>query len=187
MILPEKIKEVYVKSTCIHPKRAVEAALDKMAVDISAELADKNPLFLCVLIGSIVPMGNLLPRLDFPLEVDYVHATRYDGNIVGTELKWKMKPTIPLKGRTVIVVEDILDSGLTLASIYDYCRQEQAKEVCCAVLVDKVNARKPGGVEKADFTGLTVADSYVFGYGMDYKGYLRNAPGVYMVAPEHEA
>jgi len=186
MDLPRQIREVYAKATCIHNKDAVEVALDNIAAEISDRLAEKNPIFLCVVIGGIVPMGNLLPRLDFPLEVDYVHATRYDGEITGGELKWRVMPKTALQGRVVVIVEDILDSGLTLSSIYDYCRQQGAKEVYSVVLVDKVDARKPGGVEKADFTGLTVEDRYVFGYGMDYKGYLRNAPGVFVVAPEHE-
>lgn len=181
IVLPQHIAEVYAKATCIYSKQEVEAALDKMAQEISQRFADSNPILLCVVIGGIVPLGNLLPRLDFPLVVDYVHTTRYRGKIYGDEIVWKTKPSISLKDRTVLIVDDILDEGLTLAAIMDYCREQGAKQVYSAVLLDKQKTRKPGGVTQADIHGLIVADHYVFGYGMDYQEYLRNAPGIYAV------
>lgn len=184
--LPEQIREVFAKATCIYSKVEVEQALDSMAHHISEQLANSNPIFLCVVVGGIVCLGNLLPRLDFPLEVDYVHATRYRNDIVGKDLTWKAEPSADLKGRTVVIVDDILDGGVTLEAIVKYCKTKNARKVLTAVLVDKYNARLPNGVESADFCGLQVENHYVFGYGMDYKGYLRNAPGIYMVAPEHE-
>ena len=184
--LPHHIHEVLAKATCLHTKAQVEAALDRMAEDINRRLANTNPVFLCVVLGGIVPLGNLLPRLNFPLEIDYVHASRYHNDITGKNLVWKGRPTIPLQNRTVIVVDDILDGGLTLGEILNYCTEQQARQIYSAVLVDKISARLPGGLPHADFTGLTVDNHYVFGYGMDYKGYLRNAPGIYQVAAEHE-
>ncbi len=186
MTLPNHIREVFAKATCLYSKSEVENALDKMATEISYRLSHSNPIFLCVVVGGIVPLGNLLPRLDFPLEVDYVHATRYRNDIVGKDLQWRVKPSCNMKDRTVVVVDDILDGGITLEAIIEYCKEQGASEVFSAVLVDKYNARLPGGHEKADFSGLAVENHYVFGYGMDYKGYLRNAPGIYMVSPEHE-
>jgi hypoxanthine phosphoribosyltransferase len=184
--LPQHIHEVLAKATCLYTKGQVETALDQMAEQINRKLSEANPIFLCVVLGGIVPLGNLLPRLNFPLEIDYVHASRYHNDITGKNLIWKGRPTIPLQGRTVIVVDDILDGGLTLNGVLEYCIQQQAGQLYSAVLVDKVSARLPGGLPRADFTGLTVDNHYVFGYGMDYKGYLRNAPGIYRVAPEHE-
>jgi hypoxanthine phosphoribosyltransferase len=186
MTLPDHIREVFAKATCLYSKSEVENALDTMATEISYRLSHTNPIFLCVVVGGIVPLGNLLPRLDFPLEVDYVHATRYRNDIVGKDLHWRVKPSCNMKGRTVVVVDDILDGGITLDAIIKYCDEQGAADIFSAVLVDKCNARLDGGHEKADFSGLTVENHYVFGYGMDYKGYLRNAPGIYMVAPEHE-
>lgn len=119
MSIPEKIKDVYEKSTLLFTTKEVEAALDRMAIKIQDTLHDKNPIILCVMIGGLVPMGNLLPRLDFPLEVDYVHATRYRGDITGGDLVWKVKPSVELTGRTVLVVDDILDGGVTLAAIIE--------------------------------------------------------------------
>jgi len=185
-VLPEHIRDVLAKSTCIYSKIEVDAALDKMAVEISYRLSHENPIFLCVVIGGIVPLGNLLPRLDFPLEVDYIHATRYLQKTTGAELVWKVRPESSLKDRVILIVDDILDGGLTLSAIVEYCHAQGARSVLTAVLVDKLNARELGGLRSADFCGLHADNHYLFGYGMDYKGYLRNAPGIYMVAPEHE-
>lgn len=183
---PHYIRDVFKKSTCLYTKHQVEAALDKMSTEISYALADADPVFLCVVVGGMIPMGNLLPRLDFPLEVDYVHATRYESGTEGREIHWKAGPTRSVKDRVVVVVDDILDGGVTLTKVVDYCKEQGAKAVHTAVLVDKIRVREPGGHEKADFCGLTVDDHYVFGYGLDYKEYLRNAPGIYAVADEHK-
>jgi len=186
MSIPHKIQEVYEKSTCLFTTDEVEAALDRMAAMIQEHLSDKNPILLCVMIGGMVPLGNLLPRLDFPLEVDYVHATRYRGETAASELIWKVKPSVDLANRTVLVVDDILDGGLTLSAIIDSVKAMGAAEVYSAVLVDKHHKRVPNGLKKADFVGLCVDDHFIFGYGMDYHNYLRNAPGIFVVAPEHE-
>jgi hypoxanthine phosphoribosyltransferase len=185
MSIPEQIKKVYESSTRLFTTKEVEAALDRMAINIHQELHDKNPVLLCVMIGGMVPMGNLLPRLDFPLEVDYVHATRYRGETVGGELFWKVKPSVDLHDRTVLVVDDILDGGVTLAAILEEVKAMGAKAIYSAVLVDKHQKRVENGLKHADFVGLQVDDHYIFGYGMDYHEYLRNAPGIFIVAPEH--
>lgn len=185
--MPEKIKQVYATSTCIYTANEVEAALDRMAINIHEKVHDKNPIFLCVMIGGMVPTGNLLPRLDFPLEVDYVHATRYRGEVRGGELVWLVEPRTSLEGRTVVIVDDILDGGVTLKGIVDYVKAQKAEDVYTAVLVDKHHKRVDDGLQQADFVGLEIDDHFIFGYGMDYKEYLRNAPGIFMVAPEYEA
>lgn len=186
MLLPDHIREIFSKSKCLYSKAEIEAALDKMAIEISSRIADKNPIFLCVVVGGMIPLGNLLPRLDFPLVVDYVHATRYRNDTVGKDLQWRVKPSCEMTGRTIVVVDDILDGGVTLSAIIQYCHEQGAAEVFSAVLVDKCHARLPNGHQRANFCGLEVDNHYVFGYGMDYKGYLRNAPGIYMIPPEYE-
>lgn len=187
MTIPEKIQDVYKKAFQLYTTEQVDAALDRLAIDIHQQLHDKNPVLLCVMIGGLVPMGNLLPRLDFPLEVDYVHATRYRGELTGGELHWKVRPSVDLTGRTVLVVDDILDGGITLAAILAEVKSLGAAAVYSAVLVDKYQKRVANGLKQADFVGLQVEDHYIFGYGMDYNEYLRNAPGIFVVAPEHEA
>jgi hypoxanthine phosphoribosyltransferase len=184
--LPRHIREVYARSTCLYTKEQVETALDKMAGEIHEVLSEKNPILLCVMIGGLVPVGNLLPRLDFPLELHYAHATRYRGQLTGGDLQWKASPSFSVDNRTVLIIDDILDGGATLAAIVDYCNKAGAKEVYTAVLVDKHHKREPEGLAHADFTGLFVDDHYIFGYGMDYKEYLRNAPGIFVVDPQDE-
>ncbi len=186
MSIPKHIQDVYAKSTCLHSKKEIETELDRLAKEIHTSLADKNPIFLCVMIGGLVLTGNLLPRLDFPLELDYVHATRYRGATSGGELAWKFKPTRAFKDRTILIIDDILDGGVTLAAITRYCEEQGAKEVLTAVLLDKREGRLPDGLPEADFTGLVIPDAFVFGYGMDYQEYLRNAPGIFVVAKEHQ-
>ncbi|OJY54841.1 MAG: hypoxanthine-guanine phosphoribosyltransferase, partial [Legionella sp. 40-6] len=183
MTIPAKIKEVYEKSTCLFTTNEVEAALDRMAINIHSTLQDENPVLVCVMVGGLVLLGNLLPRLDFPLEVDYVHATRYKGATRGGDIEWKVKPSINLQGRTVLVVDDILDGGITLAAIIDEINAAGAKQVLSAVLVDKYRKRVANGLQKADFVGLQIEDHFIFGYGMDYNEYLRNAPGIFVVHP----
>lgn len=187
MHLPAHIKEVYASATCLHTREEVDAALDNMAYEIHNKLEDSNPILLCVMVGAVVPAGHLLTRLDFPLEVDYVHATRYRSGLQGGEIQWRAEPKTVLKDRTVIVLDDVLDGGVTLAAVVDYCKVKQAKAVYTAVLVDKERQREPGGLEQADFTGIKTVNRYIIGYGLDYKEYLRNVPGIYAIAPEHES
>ena len=188
MLIPRSIQEVEKKATRLFTKEDIEQGLDNMARAISDKLSESNPVVLCVMIGGLIPAGNLLPRLDFPLELDYVHATRYSHETVGhAEILWVAKPRLSLKNRNVLIIEDILDGGLTLAAIVDYCHEQGAQAVYTAVLLNKKNAKRlPGGSVSADFTAMTMNQGFVFGYGMDYNGYLRNAPGIYVVAPEHE-
>lgn len=180
-VLPEAIQEVYKKSQCLYSRQEVEAALVKIAKAINFKLANTNPILLCVVVGGIVTMGHLLPLLDFPLQVDYVHATRYQNTLKGKEITIKVAPTTNLQGRTVIIVDDILDGGITLQTLKNYCLGAGANAVYTVVLVDKQNAREPDGLERTDYCGLIVDNYYVFGYGLDYNGYLRNAPGIYKV------
>jgi len=183
---PNLIQDVFDKSTQLFTLEQIEAALDKMAIEIKHDLHDTNPVVLCVMVGGLIPMGHLLVRLDFPLEVNYVHATRYRGETQGGELDWRAKPTIDLKGRNVLVVDDILDGGVTLSAIIDEIKSMGAHDVRTAVLVDKHHKREENALQHADYGGLEGDDHFIFGYGMDYQEYLRNAPGIYVVSPEHE-
>jgi hypoxanthine phosphoribosyltransferase len=134
------------------------------------------------MIGGIVTAGKLLTRLNFPLTIDYIHATRYRGKTRGAELQWVARPSESVVGREVLLIDDIFDEGLTLKALIDDCKQAGAAGVHTAVLVEK-QCDKRCDIE-VDFLGLTVEDKYVFGYGMDYKGYLRNAAGIYAVRQE---
>jgi len=176
-----EIEAVRSNADLIFDRDAVCKAYDRMAAQITETLAGTNPVMLCVMSGGLVPAGELFTRLDFPLELDYIHATRYRGTQGGPELNWIAHPSLSLQGRSVLVVDDILDEGVTLAAILDFCGDQGAEDVHSAVLVEKLHDRKTPGL-KADFIGLTVEDRYVFGCGMDYHGYWRNLAGIYALA-----
>ena len=176
----EEIQNVLAKADQLHAKREINEAFDEMAVAINNRLLDKHPLCLTVMLGGLIPAGQLLPRLNLPLEIDYIHASRYRGATSGSDLHWLKYPTVSLAERTVLVIDDILDEGLTLQAIVKYCQEAGAREVLTAVLVEKQLDNRPG-LQQADFSGLTVPDRYVFGYGMDYKNQLRYVPGIYAV------
>ena len=178
----EEAQKVLAEADCLFNKTQVTAALDSLALDISARLGNTNPIVLCVLNGALVVTGELLTRLAFPLQVGYLHASRYREKLSGADLQWMARPSSDLAGRTVLIVDDILDEGDTLVKIREYCFEQNAAQVFCAVLVDKNHDRRHRALPRADFTGLDAPDRYLFGYGMDYKGYLRNAPGIYAVA-----
>lgn len=173
-----EINQVQRDAILLHSQAEVEQALDSMAQAITDKLADSNPLLLCVINGGIPVTGQLLTRLNFPLTLDSIHASRYRNNTSGgNQIHWLFTPTTPLKDRTVLIVDDILDEGITLKAIVDWCHEQQATAVYSAVLADK-QLPQPKPLQ-ADFVGIDVANHYLFGYGMDYKGYLRNAAGIY--------
>ncbi|RMH20233.1 MAG: hypoxanthine-guanine phosphoribosyltransferase [Gammaproteobacteria bacterium] len=176
------LQDVLKNSDQLFSDQDVEHALDRMAKQMNDRLQDSLPLFLCVLNGAVIPMGRLLCRLDFPLETDYIHATRYRGETEGAELHWKAYPSTSLKDRTVVLVDDIFDEGLTLKALVEHCYKEGAEQVLTAVLVNKLHDRK--AELQMDFVGLEAEDRYLFGCGMDYREYWRNAPGIYAIREE---
>ena len=178
MSLIEEIKIIETNAELLYSKAQVETALDKIAENINSLLYDRNPVLLCVLNGGIVTAGKLLTRLNFPLTIDSINLTRYQDNVGGETINWIQKPAIPLQNRTVLIVDDILDAGLTLEAIYNYCQEQGATSIYSAVLIEKTLDQQKS--VKADFIGLTAINRYLFGYGMDYKGYLRNAQGIYV-------
>ncbi len=177
---PEEARRAWAEADLLHTPEAVAAAYDAMAAAMSADLEDRNPLLVGVMVGGVVPLAELIQRLPFPLEIDYLHASRYRGDTRGGDVHWVAIPQSPLAGRSVVLVDDILDEGTTLAHIRAYCLSQGAREVRTAVLVHKDHERKPH-IQRADYTGLEVPDRYVFGCGMDYRGFLRNAPGIHAV------
>jgi hypoxanthine phosphoribosyltransferase len=179
------LRQIRDEAIMLHGPEVVTAALDRMAGEITVALDGTLPIVICVLNGGIIPTWHLLTRLAFPLETDYLHATRYRGKTTGgREIAWLCKPHLSLQGRTVLLVDDILDEGHTLKAISEYCRDSGASRVYTAVLVEKHHDRRVAGMI-ADFIGLAVEDRYVFGCGMDYKGYLRNLHGIFTLGEWH--
>lgn len=177
---PQHYHSVASRAECLVDAKTVEAAIDRMAAQVTTRLADKDPIVLCVMTGAVFVAGLLLPRLQFQLRLDYVHATRYRGATRGGEVHWRYRPSDRIRGEHILVLDDVLDEGTTLLEVVNACHADGARSVQSAVLVSK---DRPHACE-ADIVGLEVPDRYVFGYGLDYKNYFRNAAGIYAVADE---
>ncbi|OIO68979.1 MAG: hypoxanthine-guanine phosphoribosyltransferase [Zetaproteobacteria bacterium CG12_big_fil_rev_8_21_14_0_65_55_1124] len=177
----EEIRGVEKNAKLLFSEAEVEASLDRMAAEITTQLAGSHPVVLCVMVGGLVTCGKLLTRLPFPLQVDYIHVSRYRNQTAGSDITWLGKKPDMLAGREILIVDDILDEGYTMQAIVEFCHQAEAKRVLTSVLLDKTAARK--AAISPDFAGFCIPDYYVFGCGMDYKSFLRNAPGIYAVVP----
>jgi len=175
----DEANQVLAEADLIVASADIERALERMAAAISARLAEAHPLVLTVMNGGFYLAGQLLPRLGFPLEFDYLHATRYRNTTQGHDIEWRVAPREAVAGRTLLVLDDILDEGITLAAIRARLLAEGARECLTAVLARKELGR-PQPVA-ADFVGVTLPNRYVFGCGMDVKGAWRNLPAIYAV------
>lgn len=176
----EDFEQVLSQANLIYDAEQISTALDVIASHLNQRLENKNPLVLCVMQGGIVFTGHLVTRLTGMLEMDYLHATRYRNQTLGDELDWRIYPRTSLKDRTVLILDDILDEGITLHAIVEYCYSQGAKEVITAVLLHKKHDRCKSGVS-SDYVALEIEDQYVFGFGMDYKGQLRHINAIYAV------
>ncbi len=172
------ISEALRDADLIHGRPDLNAAIIEMGEKIDVALNGEVPVFLSVMHGGLIFAGALALSITTDLFFDYVHATRYRGQLSGGELHWIKRPDADLTGRIVILADDILDEGYTLRAIRDYCLERGAKHVLIAVMCRKVHGRTAPGIH-ADFCGVEVPDRYVFGYGMDFHGQGRNLPGIY--------
>jgi len=176
-----KARTLLAQATEVFDAAAVQAALARMASQINARFEQEGapafPLVLGVMGGAVVFAGQLLTRLSFPLEFDYIHVTRYGAKDHGGRIEWKVEPRADVRGRTVIVLDDILDEGETLAHVQERLLAMGATEVLLAVFADKaIGKPKPA---RPDYVGLVVPNKFLVGYGMDAYGYWRNLPGIW--------
>jgi hypoxanthine phosphoribosyltransferase len=165
---------------CVCTEAEVNAAYDRIAAALQEEYAGRNPLVLVIMSGGMVPAAELLKRVEFAFELDYLHATRYRGATSGGGLLWKRQPQVELTGRHVLVIDDILDEGRTLLAVRRALQEQMPASLKVAVLAEKRPAARVAGAE-AEFVGLQLPDRYVFGCGMDYKEYWRQLPAIYAV------
>lgn len=176
---PDEAKRILADADLIHSAAEVSAAIDRLADQIGGRIGEEYPLVLTVMGGGVVFAGQLLPKLTFPLEHDYLHVTRYGAGTTGGELTWVVEPRTTVAGRLVLVLDDILDEGITLAAIKARLLAQGARECLIAVLTEKdLGHDKP---VRPDFVGLRLPNRYVFGCGMDVNGAWRNLPAIYAV------
>jgi hypoxanthine phosphoribosyltransferase len=164
----------------LYSARDVARALDRMAAELTPALEHANPVVLAVMHGGAFTALELCKRFRFPYEFDYVHVTRYRGAMRGGGLTWLVRPRRALAGRTVLVVDDVLDRGKTLRALdAELERIGVAKRLSAVLVVKRLALAARPSVTVA---GLAVDDVYVFGSGMDYRGYWRGLGGIYAVA-----
>ncbi len=157
---------------------AIDAMIARIGSEVDAALGGERALFLTVMNGALMFAGQLALAIRTDLEFDYVHATRYRGATTGHDLHWLREPIVPMSGRTVLLVDDILDEGHTLKAVRDDCVRRGARRVLIASLCTKRHDRLVEGIA-SDFNGIELPDRYVFGYGMDYHEQGRNLPAIY--------
>jgi hypoxanthine phosphoribosyltransferase len=179
MVSIQRANDILRHAELMFTHEQVQAALRKVAKQINAELADAHPLVLSVMGGAVVFSGQLLPLLDFPLDFDYVHVSRYGDAQHGGAMHWKVEPRENVRDRVVLVLDDILDEGHTMDALRQRVMKLGARKFYCAVFADKRHERKKP--IRADFVGMELPDRFVFGYGMDIEGAWRNLPAVYAV------
>ena len=179
MLTTAEARRIYDEADLIVSAQDAAAAVRRVAGEIAAAMGDAHPLVLSVMGGAVIFTGHLLPLLPFPLDFDYLHVTRYGDTTTGGELSWIVAPRASIAGRTVLVVDDVLDEGITLSAVKQRLLEQGAKDCRIAVFADKDLGRaKPVA---ADFVGVHLPNRYVFGFGMDVKGAWRNLPAVYAV------
>lgn len=161
---------------CLFDEAAVGRAYDGLADRLAAALPRGEILMLTVMTGGLFPAVELASRLDRPMQIDYVHATRYRGGTRGGEIEWVRWPALPVSRRTILLVDDIFDEGNTLAAVRE--RLADDHHVVTAVLARKLHDR---GLARdwIDHYGLDVPDRYVFGCGMDYHEHWRELPAIW--------
>ena len=164
----------------LYDAESVDTAYKTLAMRIERDYSDRDPVILVVMTGGLMTAAGILGRVRFPFTLDYVHATRYRGSTKGSSLQWKRRPEAVLSGRHVLVIDDILDEGHTLAAIRVALQASDPASLRIAVLAEKEHGRRHPGAE-ADYVGLKLPDRYVFGCGMDYHDYWRQLPEIWAV------
>ncbi|TQV64063.1 MAG: hypoxanthine-guanine phosphoribosyltransferase [Halothiobacillaceae bacterium] len=175
-----ELNALLARAECLVDAERMERIYDRLAEEIRRDLEDKVPLVLVVMTGGVVAAGKLLTRLGFPLEIDYLHATRYGEATSGGELRWLVRPRHSLARRHVLIIDDIFDEGVTLKAIVEACQMDGAASVRSAVPVNKLHNRKVAGF-RPEYIGLDVEDRFLVGEGMDFRGYFRNLNGIHVL------
>lgn len=177
--VPARVLAARSRAELIVDATSVIKAIDQIAVKLKVALFAENPLVVCVMNGGLLYTGALLRRLQLPLEMTYVHVSRYHGAVEGSELQWHAMPQLSLNDRHVVFVDDVLDQGNTLAALCVWAREAGAQTVTTTVLVDKQIADTRS--MEVDFAALKCPDRHLIGWGMDYQGYWRDLPEIWAI------
>ena len=175
--------EVHQQAEQLYSQEQVDGAIGDLAVKLGAQIQEDFPLMMCVMNGGLYMTGQLMRYWNFPLTVDYVHATRYRLSTLGRDVLWKAYPQNNLKDRHVIIVDDIFDQGYTLEEVQAYCLSQGARKTTSVFLIRKHHERRRADIE-ADYVALECGDDYVYGSGMDLHSHFRNLDGIFAISYE---
>ena len=173
----DTIQALIRKSSVIYSEIEIKTVIKNIADQVNQTIKTDDLYVLCVMNGALIFAGQLLPRLEKNIQYSYIHATRYAASLTGGPIHWLVKPPIDIEGKTVLILDDILDEGITLREIAATCLAMKAKAIYTAVLFDKEITQEKSYFP--NFIGLKVPNRFVFGYGLDCKGLGRNLPHLY--------
>lgn len=176
----ERALQVHDTADCLFDEESVESGISALAEKVAADNGDNFPLVLCVMNGGLYLTGQLLRHWNFPLTVDYVHATRYRLATLGKDVLWKAYPQNEIKGRHVLIIDDIFDQGYTLEEVHSYCLKHGALSCQSVFLIRKTHQRKKADIQP-DYVGLECGDVYVYGAGMDLNSHFRNLSSIFAI------
>ncbi|NNE63243.1 MAG: hypoxanthine-guanine phosphoribosyltransferase [Gammaproteobacteria bacterium] len=176
----ERALQVHNTANCLFDEESVESAISALAEKVAGGNGDNFPLVLCVMNGGLYLTGQLLRHWHFSLTLDYVHATRYRLATLGKDVLWKAYPQNEIKGRHVLIIDDIFDQGYTLEEVQSYCLKHGALSCKSVFLIRKSHQRKKADIQP-DYVGLECGDIYVYGAGMDLNSHFRNLSSIYAI------
>jgi len=175
--------KIHQSSSVLFEQQEIDSGIAQMASHMAEKIKDKFPIVLCVMNGGLYITGQLMRHWQFPLTLDYVHATRYRLSTLGSDVVWKAYPQNDLKDRHVVIVDDIFDQGYTLEELKKYCIKQGATSITNCFLIRKSHTRKKADIE-ADYAALECSDLYIYGNGMDLNGHFRNLKDIYALADD---
>ena len=161
----------------------IQAKVMELAKQLSEEYADKDPVFVGVLKGVVVFFGDMIKRINIPCQIDFMWISSYEGT-ESTGMQVKRDVSENLKGRHVVILEDIFDTGSSLEFTYRHLLEKEPASVKICTLLDKPDRRRPGITVKPDYVGFTIPNEFVVGYGLDFNEHYRNLPYIGVLKPE---
>ncbi|MCP4186248.1 MAG: hypoxanthine-guanine phosphoribosyltransferase [Gammaproteobacteria bacterium] len=176
----ERAQQVHQDADLLFGADVVERSIAELAARVAADCENDFPLVICVMNGGLYLTGQLLRYWEFPLTVDYVHATRYRLATLGKDVLWKSYPQNEIRDRHVLIIDDIFDQGYTLEEVRAYCNKHGAKSCQSIFLIRKTHDHRKADINP-DYVGLECGDCYVYGAGMDLNGYFRNLSSIYYI------
>ena len=155
----------------------IETIIKRLASEITREYQDKNPLLIGILKGSFIFLSDLVRQLDFLLEVDFIRLSSYgDGKETSGNVSVVQDLGSSIEGRHVLIIEDIVDTGITIAFLLDYLKKQKPASLGLCALTEKPSRRRvPVTI---DYIGITIPDKFIVGYGLDFNERYRNLPDI---------